>query len=372
MIGQPLLFQGALIRPQFLIQFLAPPRDGFSEPLPSVSGLGLSFLRALCPLPESSETLFQVRSSFRSLRILYRDLGKPVVGVQSQRTKIVFDDICLGRPAMNIGLGKLDGIDRWGFLCGHDRDQFRRRLFGWGGGGLPSFAPPGPLFKGQVTVPTRRVRCFLWIRLNRNCPAQVTDECYRAGHSGSSGWSSRGKLMRARATSRMSCPWVFLLKGTKARTPENEERSRDFLVCKIVTTWRPCTCNLARNAVAMPSRSTIIRVRLSVSRVLFIPFQKYGDAHGEMLVSAMGGNAQGMAVLVVQQQERAAPQNDAQTPDQSAREKHVTVDGLTMPIDRSRVSVWGWAVSSARACGGCQSWVLQHARADVKLSAPSA
>jgi hypothetical protein len=76
----------------------------------------------------------------------------------------------------------------------------------------------------------------------------------------------------------------------------------------------------------MPSRSTIIRV-------LFIPFQKYGDAHGEMLVSAMGGNAQGMAVLVVQQQERAAPQNDAQTPDQSAREKHVTVDGLTMPID---------------------------------------
>src|SRR5258707_6530926 len=169
MIGQPLLFQGALIRPQFLIQFLAPPREGFSEPLPSLAGLGLSFPRALCPLPESSETLFQVRSSFRSLRILYRDLGKPVVGVQSQRQKIVFDDIFLGRPAMNRGLGKLDGIDRWGFLCGHDRDQFRRRLFGWGGGGLPSFAPPGPLFKGQVTVPTRLVRCFLWIRLNRNC-----------------------------------------------------------------------------------------------------------------------------------------------------------------------------------------------------------
>src|SRR6266568_356349 len=33
---------------------------------------------------------------------------------------------------------------------------------------------------GQVTVPTRRVQCFLWIRLNRNCLAQVTDECYRA------------------------------------------------------------------------------------------------------------------------------------------------------------------------------------------------
>src|SRR2546426_3777841 len=106
MIGQLLLFQDALIRPQFLIQFLAPPREGFSQPLPSLAGLGLSFPRALCPLPESSETLFQVRSSFRSLRILYRDLGKPVVGVQSQRQKIVFDDIFLGRPAMNIGLGK--------------------------------------------------------------------------------------------------------------------------------------------------------------------------------------------------------------------------------------------------------------------------
>ena len=33
--------------------------------------------------------------------------------------------------------------------------------------------------------------------------------------------------------------------------------------------------------------------------MLFIPFQKYGDAHGEMLVSAMGGHEQGMAVLIV-------------------------------------------------------------------------
>jgi hypothetical protein len=110
----------------------------------------------------------------------------------------------------------------------------------------------------------------------------------------------------------------------------------------------------------MPSRSTIIRVRLSVSRVLFIPFQKYGDAHGEMLVSAMGGNAQGMAVLVVQQQERAAPQNDAQTPDQSAWEKHVTVDGLTMPIDIAGQrmglgcvfceSLWGMKDAGAPTC----------------------
>ena len=50
---------------------------------------------------------------------------------------------------------------------------------------------------------------------------------------------------------------------------------------------------------------------LAVSRVLFIPLQKCGNAHGEMLVEAQGGNAQGMALLVVQQQERAATQNHA-------------------------------------------------------------
>src|SRR6266700_3332823 len=103
--------------------------------------------------------------------------------------------------------------------------------------------------------------------------------------------------MRAGATSRMSCPWVFLLKGTKAPTPENEERSRDFLVCKVVTTWRPCACNLARNAVAMPPPSTILRA--------------------SWLFPACCSSRS----------------RTTQTPDQSAREKHVTVDGLTMPID---------------------------------------
>ncbi len=40
--------------------------------------------------------------------------------------------------------------------------------------------------------------------------------------------------------------------------------------------------------------------------MLFIPLQKCGNAHGEMLVTAMGGHEQGMALLVVQQQERSA------------------------------------------------------------------
>ena len=71
---------------------------------------------------------------------------------------------------------------------------------------------------------------------------------------------------------------------------------------------------------------------LAVSRVLFILLQKCGDAHSEMLVSAVGGHEQGMALLVMPQQERSAAQDHAQTPDQSAREEHVTVDGFAMAI----------------------------------------
>jgi len=47
MIGYSLLFQGALIRPQFLIQLFAAARKDFSEPLPSPTGLGLAFARTL-------------------------------------------------------------------------------------------------------------------------------------------------------------------------------------------------------------------------------------------------------------------------------------------------------------------------------------
>ena len=78
-------------------------------------------------------------------------------------------------------------------------------------------------------------------------------------HSGSSGCSSRGKVIRAGATSRMTFPCVSVLSGSKEPILENEDRSRYWLVCKIVTTIRPSACNRARNSVAMPSRSTIIR-----------------------------------------------------------------------------------------------------------------
>src|SRR5260221_3828642 len=95
----------------------------------------------------------------------------------------------------------------------------------------------------------------------------------------------------------------------------------------------------------MPSRSTIIRVRLSVSCMLFIPLQKCGDAHGEMLVSTMGRYAEGMALLVVQQQERSATQNHAQTPDQSAWDEYLTVDRLPVAIHIAgqRIEVFGFS-----------------------------
>jgi hypothetical protein len=109
----------------------------------------------------------------------------------------------------------------------------------------------------------------------------------------------------------MTCPWVSVLNGTKVPTSEKEVRSRDFLVCKIVTTRRPSACKLARNSVAMPSRSTIVRARLSVLRVLFIARKARGDAHCEMLVPSMSGDEEGMTVLVVEQQQRSAAQDDA-------------------------------------------------------------
>jgi len=51
-----------------------------------------------------------------------------------------------------------------------------------------------------------------------------------------------------------------------------------------------------------------------------------------MLVPSMRGDKQGMAVLVVEQEERPAAQDHTQTPDQSAGEEHVTVNGLAMTI----------------------------------------
>jgi hypothetical protein len=77
---------------------------------------------------------------------------------------------------MNIGLGKLNGIDRLGLDCGHNWDEFRRRLFRWRGVAFPPPSPPGPLIQGQVAVPTRRKWLLLWIRPNQNRSVEVTDE----------------------------------------------------------------------------------------------------------------------------------------------------------------------------------------------------
>ena len=51
---------------------------------------------------------------------------------------------------MNIGLGKLDGIDGGSLLCGHNGDEFRCCFFGRSGSGLPSFTPPGPFIREQI------------------------------------------------------------------------------------------------------------------------------------------------------------------------------------------------------------------------------
>ena len=75
-------------------------------------------------------------------------------------------------------------------------------------------------------------------------------------------------------------------------------------------------------------------------RVLFIARQECGEARSKMLVPSVGGDEQGMTVLVVEQQERSAAQDDAQTPDQSARDEHLTVDRFTMAIHIAGQRVW--------------------------------
>jgi hypothetical protein len=45
-----------------------------------------------------------------------------------------------------------------------------------------------------------------------------------------------------------------------------------------------------------------------------------------MLIAAMGGHEEGVALLVVQQEQRSAPQDDPQPSNQSTREKHLAVE----------------------------------------------
>jgi site-specific DNA recombinase len=97
-------------------------------------------IRYVIPTSTSSE---QVR--FCHLRSNY---------FQSQRQKEIFDDIFLSRKAPNVDLSKLDDVDGGRHFGGHNGNQLRGGVFGRSSSGLPSFTPPGPLIKGQVTVPT--------------------------------------------------------------------------------------------------------------------------------------------------------------------------------------------------------------------------
>jgi hypothetical protein len=66
--------------------------------------------------------------------------------------------------------------------------------------------------------------------------------------------------------------------------------------------------------------------------VLFIALQQRGNTHGEMLIAPMGRRQERVAVLVVEQEQCSAAQDDAQTPDKSSWEQHITVDRLAMSI----------------------------------------
>src|SRR5260221_14152674 len=126
-LWQVLVFQRALVFPQFPIQCCTTTFVGGEESLSSSMGLGTALGCALRPLFEASETLLQMCSSFRDLRIFHHNFGEPVIRIQSQREKIILDDIFLDGPAVDVGLSKLNCIDRWWHFGGHNGNQFRRR-----------------------------------------------------------------------------------------------------------------------------------------------------------------------------------------------------------------------------------------------------
>src|SRR5258708_37587630 len=72
---------------------------------------------------------------------------------------------------------------------------------------------------------------------------------------------------------------------------------------------------------------------VGVLHVLLIALKQRRNTHRQVLISPMGRDQEGMAMLVVQQEERPAPQDDAQAPDESSRNEHVTVDRLAMAVN---------------------------------------
>lgn len=85
--------------------------------------------------------------------------------------------------------------------------------------------------------------------------------------------------------------------------------------------------------------------------LLLIALQKCGKARGEMLISSMGGDEQRMALGIMQQQERSAPQDDAQPPDQPTREEQITVDRFAVTIE-----IAGQCLQMVRVVGFCCSF----------------
>ncbi len=84
----------------------------------------------------------------------------------------------------------------------------------------------------------------------------------------------------------------------------------------------------------------------------------------------MGGDEQGMALLVMKQHECPAAQDDAQTPNQPSRDKDLTVDRLAMPV-----YIAGQPLGTLRLCswympevGGPAGEGIREARCAIGIS----
>ena len=74
-----------LVQTQLSVQLIGTTFVLFAQTLMSFTGLGLSFASTLRPLLQSGETLLEMGSPLGHLRVLHRNLGETVIGVQSQR-----------------------------------------------------------------------------------------------------------------------------------------------------------------------------------------------------------------------------------------------------------------------------------------------
>jgi hypothetical protein len=272
-----------------------------------------------------------MRSSFGRLRVLYWHLGKPVVGVQSEQEKIIFDDIFLGRPAMNIGLGKFHRIDGLSLLCGHNGNEPGCRLFGRSCRRLPAVAPPSPLIKGQVFVPARRVLSFLRIWGNWNAPAQVADEGYlQAQGVVRMVFTRQADASRSHFADDVSVG-VCAQRHKGSHLREGGEipilrglQDRDHGSALRMQTGQ----KLCGHPFSIHNDSLDLGTLLAV----FIARKDGGQSHGQMLIPSMRCSQKGMPLLVMKQHQCPAAQDHSQASDQSTGNEHFAVDGLTMSV----------------------------------------